>query len=89
MVDCKIGNPEKCREAESEYQDECIWLETERYKGIGVSDMYKCPWCGKHFNSRSFLLNQHIPDCSEREKALYGKIRSTNNKEKLDLGVSD
>jgi uncharacterized C2H2 Zn-finger protein len=87
MVDCKTGNTEKCREAEPEYQDECIWLETERYKGIGVSDMFKCPWCGKHFNSHDYFL-RHMRGCKERDILLYGENKQRNT-EKWNGSVGD
>lgn len=87
MGESKSGYNVQCREA-IEYQGYSSYIETERYRGIVMGDTYKCPWCGKHFNSRSFMLNQHIPDCLEREKALYGEIKSTDNKERWDMGVT-
>lgn len=87
MGESKSSDNTQCREA-IEYQDYSSYIETECYRGIVMGDMYKCPWCGKHFNSRSFMLNQHIPVCLEREKALYGEIKSTDNKERWDMGVS-
>jgi hypothetical protein len=87
MGKSKDSDSAQCRE-DIEYQDTPLYLETATYRGIVMGDTYKCPWCGKHFNSRSFMLNQHIPDCLEREKALYGVVKSTDNKERWDMGVT-
>lgn len=87
MGESKGGDSAQCRE-DIEYQDYSSYIETATYRGYVMGDTYKCPWCGKRFNSRSFMLNRHIPDCLEREKALYGEVQSTDNKERWDMGVT-
>ena len=49
--------------------------------------MFKCPWCGKHFNSHDYFL-RHMRGCKEREILLYGENKQGNT-EKWNGSVGD